>query len=31
MDGNWAFPVPAIIADAGEKASENFLEFFPQL
>src|SRR5277367_1613885 len=23
-----SFPVPAIIADAGEKASEHFLEFF---
>ena len=22
------FPVPAVIADAGEKASEHFLEFF---
>ena len=22
------FPVPALIADAGEKASEHFLEFF---
>jgi hypothetical protein len=23
------FPVPAIIADAGDKTAEHFLEFFP--